>query len=100
MKFKTSGYRIDAVGDAQIAEVQRLLERYNIDVACISPKLFGGLPVSTLQITEPAFQAEINRLKHCIEIAHKLRAPAIRVMSAKRKEACCLQPQWSKHLEQ
>jgi sugar phosphate isomerase/epimerase len=79
------GSRIDAVGDTQIAEVQRLLERHEIGVACISPKLFGGLPVSILQTTEPAFQAEINRLKHCLDIAYKLRAPAIRVMSPKRE---------------
>lgn len=79
------GTRIDNLTDQQVAKVAHLLDTYKVSVACLSPKLFVDFRASTIRATDIAFVAEMDRLRRCVDIAHKLGSPSIRSMSMQRE---------------
>ena len=85
------------VGDLDTSERRRVLDlvkTHGKKVSCISRAVFARMPIST-KAGDDLHTQEIDGLKHCIEMAHELEAPLVRIMSG-RKEMVL----WLSHGEQ
>ncbi|MEI9803419.1 MAG: TIM barrel protein [Pseudolabrys sp.] len=79
------GKGVGDLTDAEVTKAAQLLERHDVQPVCLSRKLFVGLQAMKIGPTDSAFVTEMDRLRRCIDIAHKLGAPAIRSMSMQRE---------------
>ena len=76
------------VGDlsnAEIATVQRLVDRHEVEVSCISRHILGGLSVQELETDSPVYLEQLDALQRCIDMAEALRCPLVRVMSFRKE---------------
>lgn len=82
------------IGDldrADRARVAELLKRHGKTVSNICHHVFAGMPMTT-RPGEPLHSRHMDTLKRCIEIAHDLGAPLVRILSG-RKEMIL----WGRH---
>ena len=71
--------------DAQLDRVQQLVAAHEVEVSCISRHIFGGLALGDLSTSAPAYQAQLDALGRCIDMAQALDCALVRIM-AFRKE--------------
>ncbi len=75
------------VGDLDAAErarVQELLKAHGIKVSNICHHVFAGMPLAT-KPGEPLHVKHMDTLKRCMEIAHLLDSPFVRILSGKKE---------------
>ncbi len=76
------------VGDlteAQMEATARLLADQEIGVSCISRHVFSGLPVMDTARDGPEMRAHLAGLARCIDLAQRLQAPLVRIMSFRKE---------------
>lgn len=76
------------VGDLdanELARVKRLVNEYKVKVACISRHNFVGMGVNQTEIGDDHYNRHMDGLKRCIEMAHALECPKVRIMSFRRR---------------
>ena len=69
--------------DAEMTRVENLAAAHKVKVSCISRHIFGGLLLGDLEKNSPAYLAQIDALRRCIEMAKGLDCPLVRVMSSR-----------------
>ena len=75
------------VGDLDAAERARaldLIKRHGKSVACISRHVFAGMPMTT-KPGDALHQQHMDGLKRCIEMAHQVDCPLVRIMSGRKE---------------
>lgn len=75
------------VGDLDTSERRRVLDlvkTHGKQVSCISRAVFGRMPISA-KAGDDLHTQEIDGLKRCIEMAHELEAPLVRIMSGRKE---------------
>jgi len=73
------------LSDPQLDRVQRLVAAHEVEVSCISRHVFGGLALSGLSASAPAYQEHLADLNRCIDMAKALNCPLVRIMSFKKE---------------
>jgi len=76
------------VGDMSKSEIDKageLLKKYNMAVSCISRHNFAGIGVHEVSIGDSTYSHHMEKLKECIDMAHKLRSPLVRIMSFRKE---------------
>ena len=73
------------LSDAQLDRVQQLVKAHDVEVSCISRHIFGGLALSDLSPTAPAYLAHLEALGRCIDMAQALDCQLVRIMSFKKE---------------
>lgn len=76
------------VGDLDPAErraVKDLIDRHQKQVACISRHLFAGMVMAASKPGDPTHTRHMDALKRCIEMAHELSCPLVRIMTGKKE---------------
>ena len=66
------------VGDLSKSETEKaeeLLKTYNMEVSCISRHNFAGIGVHEVNIGDSIYNQHMEKLKECIDMAHKLGSP-------------------------
>ena len=71
--------------DAQIDQVQQLVQAHGMSVSCISRHVFGGLALGELSAASPAYQAHLAALGRCIDMAKALDCLRVRIMSFRKE---------------
>jgi sugar phosphate isomerase/epimerase len=75
------------VGDLDAAEIGRaeeLLKAHGKSVSCISRHVFGGMPMTT-KPGDPVHTGHMDGLRRCIDLAHRLDCPLVRIMTGKKE---------------
>lgn len=75
------------VGDLDADERNRaraLLRQHGKKVSCISRHVFAGMPMST-RLGEELHARHLAGLARCIELAHELDCPRVRIMSGRKE---------------
>jgi len=70
---------------AEVARVKELLEKNNKRVSNICHHIFAGMPMSSTPGGE-LHTKHLDRLKRCMEIAHELGSPSVRILSPKKEQ--------------
>ena len=76
------------VGDmskSEIDKAEELLKKYNMEVSCISRHNFAGISVHEVSIGDSTYNHHMEKLKECIDMAHKLGSPLVRIMSFRKE---------------
>ena len=73
------------LSDAQLDRAQRLVAAHEVEVACVSRHVFGGLALGELSLTAPAYLEHLAALERCIDMAQALNCPLVRIMSFKKE---------------
>ena len=76
------------VGDmskSAIDKAEKLLKKYNMEVSCISRHNFAGIGVHEVSIGDSTYNHHMEKLKECIDMAHKLGSPLVRIMSFRKE---------------
>ncbi len=73
------------LSDAQLNRVQQLVHAHEVEVSCISRHVFGGLALSDISPTAPAYLAHLDALGRCIDMAQALDCGLVRIMSFKKE---------------
>ncbi len=73
------------LSDAQLNRVQQLVKAHEVEVSCISRHIFGGLALGDLSPNAPAYQAHLDALGRCIDMAQALDCGLVRIMSFKKE---------------
>ena len=76
------------VGDLDkngIERTKQLIQRYRMDVSCISRHNFAGIGVHEVNIGDSTYVHHIEKLKQCIDMAHELSASLVRIMSFRKE---------------
>lgn len=76
------------VGDQSEAEIDRvrdLTRAHNIEVACISRHIFGGVFIGDLDVDSPIYLEQIEALRRCIDMAKALDCSLVRLMSFRKE---------------
>ena len=76
------------VGDmskSEIDKTEELLKKYNMEVSCISRHNFAGIGVHEVSIGDSTYDHHMEKLKECIDMAHKLGSPLVRIMSFRKE---------------
>lgn len=73
------------LSDAQLNRVQHLVKAHEVEVSCISRHIFGGLALGDLSPNAPAYQAHLDALGRCIDMAQALDCSLVRIMSFKKE---------------
>lgn len=77
------------VGDHDQSErrkLKSLLQQHAHPVSCISRHLFAGMPMQSSQAGDAAHRQQMDALKRCIELAHELSCPNVRIMTGKKEQ--------------
>lgn len=72
------------VGDldtAEIAKAKQLIEQHAKKVSCISRHIFAGIDANNNKPGDALHSKHMDALKRCIELAHTLDCPLVRIMS-------------------
>ena len=69
--------------DAEVQKVNELLDLHQIKVSNICHHIFAGMPMTT-KPGEPLHIQHLDRLKRCMEIAHAVGSPNVRILAKKR----------------
>jgi len=70
---------------AEVKRVKELLDQHGKQVSNICHHIFAGMPV----VSEPGGElhtTHLDRLKHCMEIAHEVGSPCVRILSPKKEQ--------------
>jgi len=76
------------VGDLDAAEVKTvkdLLAARDMRVSCISPHCFSQLSVMNRSTNDAEYHKQMNTFKRCVDIAHVLGSPLVRIMGFRRE---------------
>ena len=76
------------VGDMSKSEIEKteeLLKKYNMEVSCISRHNFAGIGVHEVSIGDSTYDHHMEKLKECIDMAHKLGSALVRIMSFRKE---------------
>ena len=73
------------LSDPQMDRVQRLVAAHGVEVSCISRHVFGGLALSDLSPSAPAYRDHLASLNRCIDMAQALDCQLVRIMSFKKE---------------
>jgi sugar phosphate isomerase/epimerase len=76
------------VGDhspEQIQKIKTLADQNNIMVSCISRHNFAGLSVMDIEPGDDIFQAHIDGLRRCIDMAKTLGTDLVRILSGRKE---------------
>ncbi len=73
------------LSDAQLNRAQQLVAAHEVEVSCISRHVFGGLALSDISLTAPAYLAHLDALGRCIDTAQALDCGLVRIMSFKKE---------------
>ena len=76
------------IGDLDATElrtVKHLLEAHDMQVPCISRHNFVGLDVQETSISDAGYQQQLDAFKRCIDTAHTLNCPLIRIMGFRKE---------------
>ena len=76
------------VGDmskSEIDKAEELLKKYNMEASCISRHNFAGIGVHEVSIGDSTYDHHMEKLKECIDMAHKLGSPLVRIMSFRKE---------------
>ena len=73
------------LSDAQLNRAQQLVAAHEVEVSCISRHVFGGLALSDISLTAPAYLAHLDALCRCIDTAQALDCGLVRIMSFKKE---------------
>ena len=73
------------LNDAEINQVQSLVQSYNAKVCCISRHNFAGMLVGATEVGDANYNQHLDGLKRCIEMARALDCPRVRIMSFRRE---------------
>ena len=76
------------VGDmskSEIDKTEELLKKYNMEVSCISRHNFAGIGVHEVSIGDSTYDHHMEKLKECIDMAHKLGSALVRIMSFRKE---------------
>jgi sugar phosphate isomerase/epimerase len=74
----------DLTGDEH-SSVQDLIRKHGKNVSCISRHLFAGMPMATSKPGDALHTQHMDALKRCIEMAHQLTCPLVRIMTGKKE---------------
>ena len=72
------------LNDSERARVRELLKRHEKDVACISRHVFAGMPMTT-KPGDALHVQHMDGLRRCIEMAHEVGCPLVRIMSGRKE---------------
>ena len=70
---------------SEIDKAEELLKKYNMEVSCISRHNFAGIGVHEVSIGDSTYNHHMEKLKECIDMAHKLGSPLVRIMSFRKE---------------
>jgi len=81
------------IGDKEVGELntgelyktKQLIEQFEMEVSCISRHNFAGLGVHNVSVGDTNYNHHMEKLKLCIEMAHELSAPLVRIMSFRKE---------------
>ena len=71
--------------DAEVQKVNELLDLHQIKVSNICHHIFAGM-LMTAKPGEPLHIQHLDRLKRCMEIAHAVGSPNVRILSPKKEQ--------------
>ena len=70
---------------SEIDKTEELLKKYNMEVSCISRHNFAGIGVHEVSIGDSTYDHHMEKLKECIDMAHKLGSALVRIMSFRKE---------------
>ena len=76
------------VGDfnkSEVAKIEDLLKRYEMEVSCISRHNFAGVGVHEIEIGDSTYNLHMEKFKECIGMAQRLNSPLVRIMSFRKE---------------
>lgn len=73
------------LSDAEISQVQSLVDSYQVNVSCISRHNFAGMLVGETEVGDENFNRHMDGLKRCIAMAKTLNCGLVRIMSFRRE---------------
>ncbi len=79
------GVEVGDMTEAQVESTASLLADQKVSVSCISRHTFSGLPVMDTELHGPVMQAHLAGLERCIDLAQRLNAPLVRIMSFRKE---------------
>ena len=79
--------------DREVGELDRdqrrqalaIVKKYGAKVSCVSRHVFVGLPMDTTRPNDEIHSHHMQGLANCIEMAHELECPTVRIMSGRRE---------------
>ena len=91
-KFGLDHAELQFIGDKEVGDLDGgertatldLLKRHDKHVACISRHVFAGMPMST-KPGDALHVQHLDSLKRCIEMAHEVDCPLVRIMSGRKE---------------
>ena len=70
---------------AEVKTVKDLLATRDMHVPCISPHCFSQLSVMDRSTNDAEYRKQMNTFKRCVDIAHVLGSPLVRIMGFRRE---------------
>ena len=71
--------------DNDVANVQTLIEKYQVQVSCISRHNFAGMLVGAVEVGDANHQKHMDGLQRCIDLAKAVNCDLVRIMSFRRE---------------
>ncbi len=71
--------------DDELSNTQRLIEKYDVIVSCISRHNFAGMLVGATEVGDANHQKHVEGLKRCIDMAKAVDCGLVRIMSFRRE---------------
>ena len=71
--------------DNDVAKVQSLIEKYKMEVSCISRHNFAGMLVGAVEVGDANHQKHMDGLQRCIDLAKAVNCDLVRIMSFRRE---------------
>ena len=91
-EFGLTHAELQFIGDKEVGDLDRnershvleLLKKHEKHVACISRHVFAGMPMTT-KPGDALHAQHMDGLKRCIEMAHEVGSPLVRIMSGRKE---------------
>ncbi len=74
-----------SLSEAQLREAKALVNKYGVQVSCITRHVFAGLLVHETEVGDAAYTRHMDGLKRCIDMAHDFGTPLTRIMSFRKE---------------
>ena len=72
------------LNDDEMAKAKALIDKYGVDISCISRHNFVGMLVGDTEVGDENFNKHMDGLKRCITMAREVKADMVRIMSFRR----------------
>ena len=71
--------------DGELVRAQALIEKYDVEISCISRHNFAGMLVGATEVGDKQHTRHMDGLRRCIELAKEVDCPLVRIMSFRRE---------------